>query len=106
MSLIRCPECASQISDRATTCPHCGVPMRAQARADGTSRPSLEGAITTQATGKTYKALQLSGAVVIAAAVASCGAAVPASGSWSGVVFLTGMVLYVAGCVRAWWNHG
>lgn len=27
MSLIHCPECNSQISDRATTCPHCGYPV-------------------------------------------------------------------------------
>lgn len=27
MSLIICPECSSQISDRAVFCPHCGFPM-------------------------------------------------------------------------------
>lgn len=28
MALIQCPECNSMISDQATTCPHCGYPLR------------------------------------------------------------------------------
>lgn len=27
MSLVNCPECGKQISDKATTCPHCGFPV-------------------------------------------------------------------------------
>lgn len=27
MALIHCPECGSQISDRAASCPHCGCPV-------------------------------------------------------------------------------
>jgi hypothetical protein len=27
MSLIACPECSREISDRALSCPHCGVPL-------------------------------------------------------------------------------
>jgi len=27
MPLIPCPECRREISDRATTCPHCGYPL-------------------------------------------------------------------------------
>ncbi|MEG1545059.1 MAG: hypothetical protein RR382_11145 [Tannerellaceae bacterium] len=27
MSLINCPECTNQTSDRAYTCPHCGFPL-------------------------------------------------------------------------------
>jgi TM2 domain-containing membrane protein YozV len=28
MALIRCPECAQSVSDRAWTCPSCGYPLR------------------------------------------------------------------------------
>ena len=28
MALINCPECSSEISDQAASCPHCGFPMR------------------------------------------------------------------------------
>lgn len=27
MALISCPECESQVSDKAPTCPNCGVPI-------------------------------------------------------------------------------
>lgn len=27
MALIKCPECGQEISDKATTCPHCGTPI-------------------------------------------------------------------------------
>ena len=27
MALIKCPECGAEISDKATSCPHCGNPM-------------------------------------------------------------------------------
>lgn len=27
MALIECPECKKEISDKATSCPHCGFPM-------------------------------------------------------------------------------
>ena len=36
MALIKCPECAKDISTRASTCPHCGVPM-SPAEASGNS---------------------------------------------------------------------
>lgn len=29
MALITCPECNGQVSDKATTCPHCGYPIAA-----------------------------------------------------------------------------
>jgi hypothetical protein len=29
MALIDCPECGAKISDKAPTCPHCGVPVAA-----------------------------------------------------------------------------
>ncbi|MEA3639048.1 MAG: zinc ribbon domain-containing protein [Lamprobacter sp.] len=33
MALIDCPECGGQVSDRAPTCPHCGVPIVAASTA-------------------------------------------------------------------------
>lgn len=27
MALIKCPECGGQVSDKASSCPHCGYPM-------------------------------------------------------------------------------
>ncbi|WP_462321298.1 zinc ribbon domain-containing protein [Halochromatium sp.] len=35
MALIDCPECGRQVSDRAPTCPQCGVPIAIPASAPG-----------------------------------------------------------------------
>ena len=37
MALIKCPECGNTISDKATTCPHCGCPL--------TEEPEIETAV-------------------------------------------------------------
>ncbi|MFP4062064.1 MAG: zinc ribbon domain-containing protein [Halochromatium sp.] len=39
MALIDCPECGGQVSDRAPTCPHCGVPIASSAEARGGAQP-------------------------------------------------------------------
>ena len=30
MAIIKCPECGNDISDKAATCPHCGVNVQAE----------------------------------------------------------------------------
>ncbi len=32
MALIACPECGNQVSDRAPTCPRCGVPILVESK--------------------------------------------------------------------------
>lgn len=32
MALIKCPECGKEISDQATSCPNCGIPINAHVR--------------------------------------------------------------------------
>lgn len=34
MALIHCPECSSEISDRALACPQCGAPRQISAKKD------------------------------------------------------------------------
>jgi hypothetical protein len=29
MALMKCPECGKEICNKASACPHCGVPMKA-----------------------------------------------------------------------------
>ena len=49
MALIECPECKREISDKATSCPHCGVPIR-------TTITQSDGQMSTiQLTKKKYK---------------------------------------------------
>lgn len=61
MALIDCPECGGQVSDRAPTCPHCGVPI-ADARTrsepqDARSEPqgAAPAAATEERDGSSYE---------------------------------------------------
>lgn len=35
MTLIECPECGEEISDKAESCPHCGVPIAPSQKSGG-----------------------------------------------------------------------
>lgn len=39
MSIIKCPECGSSISDKATSCPQCGFPLATPKMAPSVGRP-------------------------------------------------------------------
>jgi zinc-ribbon domain len=41
MSLIACPDCGAQISDRASSCIKCGFPLQAASPSPAASPPSL-----------------------------------------------------------------
>lgn len=32
MALIKCSECGKEISNKASVCPHCGMPLRSEDR--------------------------------------------------------------------------
>lgn len=104
MTMIRCPECAKDISDKAALCPNCGNPL--QTSQVPLSVSTSDGhAVTTEATGKHYKAAQLIGALIICAGVISC-SAVHDAGMISASFFLIGLVIFLFGRIGAWWHHG
>ena len=59
MALTACRECGHQISDTAAACPSCGAPVSG-------------GVVTTQATGRRFKGLQLAGVLIMSAGTVSC----------------------------------
>jgi hypothetical protein len=95
MSLINCPECGKDVSSLAAACIHCGAPLQ--------RAMNPVGVVTTQQTSKTYKAIQLAGALCLIVGVVSCSSGAPEK---SGILFLVGICLYVGGRLGAWWNHG
>ena len=38
--LIQCPECDLQVSDKANTCPHCGYPLKPDAKPKSSRKPN------------------------------------------------------------------
>jgi hypothetical protein len=110
MALIACSECGRQISDRATACPSCGSPVPTQELA---SAPAVHAnpvevtkapVITTEATGKPYKAVQVVGGVIMCLAMVSCAAG--ASPGTGGLFFIVGAIVYLVAGAMAWWAHG
>ena len=56
MALIKCPECQREISDKASVCPHCGVPLdivRTHTAVDPTGGPSIAPATVPAVTSET-----------------------------------------------------
>lgn len=103
MALIKCPECGSEISDRAAACPRCGNPMTAAPAAPVSVVTEEHDTITTQATAKPYKAMQLIGAGLIGLGLflGIAGGSAPLL-----LVFLVvGVILAIIGSVLAWWHH-
>lgn len=45
--LIQCPECDLQVSDKANTCPHCGYPLKPDAKPKSSRKPNNAGGFQT-----------------------------------------------------------
>lgn len=58
MSLITCPECGGDISDKAATCPHCGAPV-ARAAIDADLRSAAATGLTVFQWGRRLLSLGL-----------------------------------------------
>jgi hypothetical protein len=106
MALVPCAECGRQISDKAAACPHCGNPLSpAPAAPAPVSVATAPGqAVTTEATGKGWKVVQLVGALIMTAGAVACTASkTPGTGTQ---LFILGMIVFLAGRAGAWWSHG
>jgi len=103
MAIIDCVECGKQISDKAAACPHCGNPMAAKA-APTPIETRDGGAVTTEATGKTYKLWQAVGAGVFLLGLVSC-AYVGELSAGPVALILLGSAIYIAASIGAWWKH-
>lgn len=89
MALITCPDCGTEVSDRASSCVRCGAPI------------GPHGPVTIQATSKAWKLTQAVGVVGMLLGTASC---VGAMGQWW-ALWSVGALTFVAGRVGAWWDH-
>lgn len=94
MALIDCPDCRKPVSDAAAACIHRGAPLRA-ARS-----PAV---VTTQATGKAHKLIQLAGAALAYVGIVMI-ANTGSIGAW--LVTFAGVGVFIAGRATGWWGHG
>lgn len=92
MSLIQCPECKKQISDKAQSCPTCGYSAVAT---------------TVEQTSKRWKGLQIIGAmlVIIGFPVIFTGFDSPGLLTFGVVMMLVGLIVVIYARAKAWWYH-
>jgi len=90
MALTNCSDCGHSISKEAAACPECGAPVAG-------------GVITTQATARRLKGLQLVSVLICSAGTVSCvGQEIAASMA----LWAIGGTLYTYARAAAWWRHG
>lgn len=68
MALIECPECKNQISDKASACPKCGVPI-----ASTLSTPTTETPASPEVSGPAKKAFKVRPVFLVLLVVAAAG---------------------------------
>ncbi|MDP2397634.1 MAG: hypothetical protein Q8M53_04685 [Burkholderiales bacterium] len=102
MSMIACPECAKEISDKAAVCPHCKKPAAKMQNAAANASPSIKTMTpaedVTSPAGKEWKIVQLiGGLLMVIGVVAWIG-----NSSDAGMVIFLGCLIYLGGRLGAW----
>ena len=107
MALIKCPECGTEVSSSAETCPKCAYPI-----AGGGSTQAHAGKVqTVEQTGKKYKLQQLLSVLVIIVGVimviaATSGDKPGGDAGLGGLAILVGIIWYIITRFTTWWHHG
>ena len=104
MAMITCPECATEVSSLAVSCPKCGAPVAQRQSATAVHQQVT----TTEPTAKSLKkqmllscAMIIVGIVVMIGTDASNGP--PAAGM---LLTIVGLGWLVTTRIRTWWHHG
>ena len=114
MALIQCPECKSEVSDKASSCPKCGCPIsigkEIKIQNEIRKEDGKENAQTIQLTGKKYKAQQLLGVVALLLGLVILMAGLASNGSgatvFGTILMVGGLIWYLVARILAWWQHG
>jgi hypothetical protein len=96
MALIKCPECAKEISDTVSNCPHCGYAIK---------KPGPPTVI--ELTGKKWKKLTLVGWILIflGFSVAVAGKSQEVPPALLPILIGGGIVILVYSKIMSWWHH-
>lgn len=94
MSLIKCSECGSDVSDKATLCPKCGNPIHTQV---GEAKP-----LEIQLTNKRWKKMGLYSLLMVFIALITMSKSV-ALGFF--FLFIAVVIAFISR-IGAWWTNG
>jgi len=108
MALINCPDCKSQVSTSATSCPQCGAPIAEAKQSKAAGSPLT----TTQETSKKLKLhtlisalLIIFGFVAIFAMASPNDAGKVEPSAFPPIMIMVGVVWYIVAKFRIWWHH-
>lgn len=109
MALIKCPECGTEVSDKAEKCPKCAYPINTQIK---------DKVQTIELTSKKYKGqlvlsvlllslgLFISLAAAGLAATGGGGTTLQALLAFIGIpLMVVGLIWYIITKIRIWWHH-
>jgi len=103
MGLVRCPECAHALSDRAAACPQCGLPF-------GKTPHGRRMVLVVEQTAKAWKQLRVLGWLLMGIGGAVSfpqWAAAHSAGVWLGsLIGAAGGACVWVSRAGAWWFHG
>jgi DNA-directed RNA polymerase subunit RPC12/RpoP len=101
MPLIKCSECSKEISEKATSCPHCGNPIANNTKAS----------VTVELTSKRWKLIKLFSVVglifgfyLFTSSYQKSGFNYPLTGLWFSLMFISAIGLFI-GKFGAWWSN-
>jgi DNA-directed RNA polymerase subunit RPC12/RpoP len=94
MALIKCPECSTEVSDKAEKCPKCAYPILGQ---------SIQ---TIEQTSKIYKKQIIYGWIVFFVGIVIFMFSQSLSGkNWGAFIALMGFIWFLFAKVSIWWHH-
>lgn len=103
MALMKCPECSSDVSEKAAACPRCGYPIGRTAGNRGRIQ-------IIEKTGRGWKAVRVQGwfLVVVGALVLRTGRGThdPGRAPVGWWIAGAGVACLITGRAGAWWYHG
>ena len=105
MALVKCPECGTEVSDKAAACPKCAYPI-----ANPHQSPSPIKVQTIEQTSKQIKLQILLSTLILLIGVVMFvfGAGTNESGpaGFGGLLAVVGLVWLIITYFRRWWHHG
>ena len=108
MALIKCPECGTEVSDKALQCPKCSYPI-----STAPSQQTPEDIQTIQQTSKRLKKQIIIAVVLIIGGIILISTGANANKESTRALLFTfgtlaallGAIWYIIVRIRIWWNH-
>jgi uncharacterized membrane protein YvbJ len=112
MTLLKCPECYTEVSSKANSCPKCGFPI-AQNNNDYMSldfdQPKInkrkKEVHTIQKTSKGIKLFSLISLIIFFYGLIKTINAGDADLVWEPLFLIIGLILFIVSRILKWWHH-